>query len=211
MNGSGLPFRYRDVRALPLGIVTAEPDYDSTLSQRLEQELTNWKSSTDPALAALRSTLDRVEGRMRSLLSGHDLDRALEFLRPPTSDVIGSTLAPNSLPDPAARSVREMLGMSQQLDAIDDPAQGLALGERIARRAHEVAQAMDQLLSALDPAEAISKAWHRVLAYASELVKNAVARIRQFALRIGVSSVAITLASLPPELSVTFTFGGGAS
>lgn len=200
--------RYRDVPPAPPGAVTPEVEYDRTLTQRLEHELATWTAATDPAFAALKSTLDRIETRLRNLLSGHDLERALAFLRPPTfgeSAAGGSSALPH---DPAARSLKQMLGMSRELDGVDDPVQGLTLGERVARRTHEVARALEPILEALDGGEAIATAWRRLLAYASELVKNAVTRIREFAVRIGVTSVAITLSSVPPEFSVTFTFGG---
>lgn len=185
------------------------PEYDATLTQRLREELDRLEASGASALGALTSAVDRIERRARSLLSGHDLDRLLDFLHPPLPETASPPPVPSGIhaAHPMVRSLTEMLGLSRQLDGVDDPTRGLSVGEHVARRAHALARALDGALAALDPAEAAAKALHRLLSYASELVRNAVARIRQFALRLGVTSFSVTLASVPPELSVTFTFG----
>lgn len=187
--------------------MAAEPEYDLTLTVRLLDELAHLEPATGPAAEALRSAVDRIEGRLRTFLAGHDLDRALALLRPaPAAARDGTGEGPRPV-GPLGAPLLDLLAMSRQLDQVDETTQGLAIGEHVARRAHETARALDGVLKALDPAEGIAKAFHRVLAYASELLRNALARIRQYARRLGVTSVSVTLASLPPEVSITFSFG----
>ena len=187
--------------------MAVEPEYDLTLTRRLEDELSHLEPATGPTAQALRTALDRIEARLGTFLAGHDLDRALTLLRPaPAEDSAGTGVAPRPT-GPLAAPLLELLAMSRQLDQVDATTQGLAIGEHVARRAYEAARALDGVLKALDPAEAIAPAFHRILAYASELIRNAIARIRQFARRLGVTSVSVTLASLPPEVSITFACG----
>lgn len=108
-----------------------------------------------------------------------------------------------------SRSASEMIELSGQLDSATEPTRALAIGEHVARRAHEVAHTLEALLSAVDPGDPLSDPLHHLIAFASELLRNALARIREFAKTLGISSVSVTLATFPPEFEITFTFGSG--
>ncbi|MGI0132301.1 MAG: hypothetical protein ACREDK_04325 [Thermoplasmata archaeon] len=183
--------------------------YDGTLTQRLRDERATFGPPTDAALEAWKALVERAETRLRTLLSGHDLDRALVLLRPPSTGALPpeSRTSPVRVTHPAVRVLDDLLAWSEQLDRTAEPVHGLTIGEQVARWAHSAARALNDVLRALDPVDAAARSVRRVLDLASELVHNALARIREFARHLGVTSTSITFASTPPELSITFTFG----
>lgn len=188
----------------------AEP-YDPTLTDRLREGLATLANPPEPSRETMRAAFGRLEARVRSLLPAPEVERVLAVLHPTSSSEAPSPLPTTAVrtPEPMSRSASEMMELSRQLDAVSEPTQALAIGERVARRAHEIARGVDGLLTAMAPGELLSDPLHRVLAFASELLRNALARIRQFAAALGVSSVSVTLATLPPEFEITFTFGPG--
>jgi hypothetical protein len=191
--------------------VSAAEQYDPTLTDRLREGLAALADPPESNRETTRAAFGRLEARIRSLLPAPEVDRVLALLHPAsTSDATspGPTTAVRT-PEPMSHSASEMLELSRQLDAVSEPTQALAIGERVARRAHEIARGLDSLLTATAPGDLLSEPLHRMLAFASELVRNALARIRQFAAALGVSSVAVTLATFPPEFEITFTFGPG--
>lgn len=180
--------------------------YDSTLTGRIREGWADLDSSTEVHRESLRAALERVEQRLRSLLPGPEVDRVLSLIRPRSQSGEAPAPSPRAV-GPMSRSASEMIELSAQLDAEQEPPRALAIGEHVARRAHEVAHTLETLLSTADPGEPLRDLIHRLLAFASELLRNALARIRQFASALGVSSVSVTLATIPPEFSITFTFG----
>ena len=93
--------------------------------------------------------------------------------------------------------------MSSRLDQTEEPSEGLAVVESVARRAHELLRMIDGLLPALRPAEILTGPFHRLSAYLGRPVKNVVARIREFAKRIDATSFSIVFTILPPSFPVT--------
>ncbi|MCI4362917.1 MAG: hypothetical protein L3K13_01235 [Thermoplasmata archaeon] len=188
--------------------MVAAEQYDETLTGRIRDGVATIEATPEASRETMREALERVERRVRALLPSLEVERVLSLLHPaaPPGEPRADRVTPSRGTDPFSRSASEMLVLSGQLDTVGDPAQALTIGEHVARRAHELGRTLDRMLSALDSGELLSKPLHQLLAYASELIRNAIARIRQFAAALGVTSVAITLASLPPEFSITFTF-----
>ena len=79
--------------------------------------------------------------------------------------------------------------------------------ETVARRTHEIGRLLEGLSSALDPADAITDAFHRLAALVSRLLRNAVARLKAFGALLGVTSFSIAFAVPPPQVWLTFNFG----
>jgi hypothetical protein len=186
------------------------PEYDAALSTRIRTELREMSGPSKESHSELTGLLARLEGEFRHLLAEPDRrEKTLAFLRgapggPPTP---GATSPP--VGDPVRRSLEEMATMSSRLDTTTDPSEGFSFAEGVARRAHELARALDGALSALNPSEAISSAFHRLGALLSRLIRNAVAKMREFARLLGVSSFSLAFASDPPCVTATFTFGSG--
>ncbi|MCI4346525.1 MAG: hypothetical protein L3K07_07235 [Thermoplasmata archaeon] len=188
--------------------MVAAEQYDDTLTGRIRDGAAAMEATPESSRETMREALERVERRIQSLLPTLEVDRVLSLLHPAASPG-GSTadrVGPVRGTEPMSRSASEMLTLSRQLDEVQDPTQALTIGEHVARRAHELARTLDRMLSVLDSGELLSQSLHALLAYASQLIRNAIARIRQFAAALGVTSVAITLSTLPPEFSITFTF-----
>jgi hypothetical protein len=191
---------------------TATP-YDASLTPRLSDELELLRREEERSVDGVRRAIERVESRLRELPGGREVARWLAGLRPSEPAAGRPDPSVTTGAHPASVPLRQLHGLSRQLDAVDHPGRGLAVGDHAARSAQELAGIVGHVLGALDPAEEVAKVLHRVLGYVSEVVRNALVRVRQFGEYLGVSSVAIGLATLPPELTVTFTFsrdGGGA-
>ena len=184
------------------------PEYDPALSDRIRTELSALGGPSEERRSQLAGLVARLEGDFRHLVSAPGgREPTLAFLRgvpggPPTvtSPPVG---------DPVRRSLEEMAAMSSRLDTTTDPSEGFSFAEGVARRAHEIARAVDGALSALDPKEAIGSAFHHLGALLSRLIRNAVAKMREFARLLGVSSFSLAFASDPPCVTATFTFGSG--
>lgn len=99
--------------------------------------------------------------------------------------------------------------MSSRLDSAAEPSEGFSVAETVASTAHEWAHIVEGFLSALDPSDAISSRFHRLVAYLGQLIRNAVAKMQAFAKLLGVSSFSVAFATAPPNVTVTFTFGTG--
>ena len=185
-------------------------EYDPTLSARIRSELDSLASTSDDRRSQLAGLIARLEGEFHRLLSEPNRrERTLGYLRGATVPPLAARAPAPGDGDPVRRSLEEMSAMSSRLDSASDPSGGFAFAEGVARRAHEIAQAVDGALSALDPKEAISAAFHRLVTLLSDLIRNAVAKMRAFARLLGVSSFSLAFASDPPCLTATFTFGNG--
>jgi hypothetical protein len=188
----------------------SSPEYDASLSARIQAELSRVSGPSPESRSALAGLIARLEGEFRHLLSEPDRrEKTLAFLRGTSSGTPPPSGGSPPVGDPVRRSLEEMATMSSRLDTATDPSEGFSFAEGVARRAHEIARALDGALSALDPAEAISSAFHRLGALLSRLIRNAVAKMRDFAKLLGVSSFSLAFASDPPCVTATFTFGGG--
>jgi hypothetical protein len=198
---------YTDV-SLPLFLAMVT-DYDPSLTSRIQAELDRVGALTEEEQGQLTRLIERLEDEFRSLVSDPSRrDRTLAFLRSPSG--FGARVG-RAHPDggPLRRALHEMVDLSTRLDRTSDPTEGFAVAESVADRAHLVAHTVEGFLGALDPADAISSGFHRLAAFISQLIRNAVNKMREFAEMLHVSSFAVTFATVPPQVSVTFTFGGG--
>lgn len=186
------------------------PDYDPSLSDQIRTEL----SAASGGAGESRPGLGAVIGRLESDL-GHPLsdsgrrERILAFLHGAPSDRPPPSGSPPADRGPVTRALQEMSSMSLRLDSAPGGPDGFSVAVGVARRAHELAWLVDGAISALDPKDAIAAAFHRLAALLSRLIGNAVAKLREFAKRLGVSSFSLAFASDPPCVTATFTFGGG--
>ena len=191
----------------------AAPDtYDASLTVEIRRALEGLAEATDEERSRLAELIGRVEERIRSLRPAADrLERTLAFLRGPPFPGASNVGPSEPRPDPVRRTLAEMAELSGRLDAGTEPTTGFFAAEGVARRAHELAHAVSGALEALDPTDLLADGFHRVMGFLSRLLRNAVARIRAFARALGIASFSVALSSLPPEVTVTFTFGMGDS
>jgi hypothetical protein len=184
-------------------------EYDGALSAQIQSELTAWGGPTPERRSQLAALIAHLEGDLRHLISHAETrEKTLDFLKGPPGTPGGPAAGSVAGDDPVRRSLEEMASMSSRLDTTTEPSEGFSFAEGVARRAHEIARALDGALAALDPKEAISSAFHRLGALLSRLIQNAVAKMRAFAKLLGVSSFSVAFASDPPCVTATFTFGG---
>ena len=188
----------------------AAPGYDASLSAQIRTELNALGEPTPESRSQLTGLIARLEGEFRHLLADPGgREKTIAFLRGSPVGVSPLGAPPPPAGDPVRRSLQEMAAMSSRLDTTTDPSEGFSFAEGVARRAHEIARAVDGALSALDPKEAIGSAFHHLGALLSRLIRNAVAKMREFARLLGVSSFSLAFASDPPCVTATFTFGSG--
>jgi hypothetical protein len=188
------------------GMATADP-YDGSLTRRIQDELDRSGGPSDQERAQLRRLVERLEGEFRHLIAEPDRrDRTLAFLQ---SHATRGGLAPLvASPGPLGGTLREIADLSSRLDSSADPSEGFALAESVADRAHQIAHTVEGFLGALDPADAITNDFRRLVGLVSQLIRNSVAKMQAFARLLHVSSFSVTFATMPPQVSVTFTFGG---
>ncbi len=186
--------------------MSAPAEYDTELSERIRGALSGLAPSGRSALGSILEELERLERQVRArVVEPGERDRQLAFLGRGSTGEGGSGL----VRDPARRALSDMLDLSQRLDRTAEPDEGLAISEHVLRRAHGLARTVEGILAALDPADLLAESFGHLLGLLSRLVRNALARLRAFAARLGITSVSVTFASLPPELSVTLSFGTG--
>jgi hypothetical protein len=188
----------------------ATPSYDPGLSADIRTELNALTSTAPEQPSEVAALISRIEGKLRHLFpDAVRLEGTIAFLKGAQGSVFRPSSASEGPEGPVRRSMSELAALSGRLDSTTDPSTGFTLAQGVARRAHEIARTVDGLLAALDPKEAITGAFHRLMALLSRLIQNAVARIREFGRRIGVSSFSLAFASDPPCVTATFTFGNG--
>gem|GEM_PF-2851299 len=189
--------------------MAADPEYDATLTARIRAELDEMGAPTAKEGSELERLIDRLDGEFRRLFADPSRQkRTAEFLRAPAGTSRPGAGLPGSSADPVRRTLGEIATMSSRLDSTTDASEGFAVAESVARRAHELSHTIEGFFSALDPAEAITTGFRRLGTLLSQLIRNAIAKLRAFARLLGISSFSIAFATLPPEFTVTFTFGG---
>lgn len=156
--------------------------YDADLTTRIRAEFGQLARAAPEEASELARLWDRLNGEFQGLRSG-----------------AGST---RPLPGPLG----EIAELSARLDTAEDPSEGFVLAEGVADRAHRLAQTLEGFRAALDPAPAITDAFHRLAGLLSQLIRNALEKMRAFAHLLHVSSFTVTFASTPPQVSVAFTF-----
>jgi hypothetical protein len=184
-----------------------DPDgYDSDLTTRIRAELDQLTQAAPGEANELARLWGRLNGDFRSILSDPiRRDRIAAFLKVPSPGLPAASPTSSSarpLPGPLG----EIAELSARLDGVEDPSEGFVLAESVADRAHLLAHTVEGFRAALDPAAAITDAFHRFAALLSQLIRNAVEKMREFAHILKVSSFTVTFASTPPQVSVSFTF-----
>lgn len=194
--------------AIPPVTMASDSEYDPTLTRRAQADLEAMGVPSAEERSELSTLFRRLEGDLQRRLSDDTWrERTLGYLGGPQSGKADSRGEGASEGEPIRRTLKEVVGMSARLDALSDPSEGLAAAQTAAERAHTLAHTVEGLLSALDPADAITSAFRRLIAYLGQLLRNALARIKEYAKRLGVSSFSVALSSAPPGITVTFTFG----
>lgn len=182
-------------------------EYDSSLTNRIRTELEQSGGPTGEERGEISRLVGRLEGEFRQLLADPDRRiRTLSFLGGPPTDVV--TTMPQQSAGPFRAALREIADLSSRLDRSADPSEGFTLAESVADRAHQIGHTIEGFLTALDPADAITRGFHRLVVLVSQLIRNAVAKMREFAHLLHVSSFSVTFATTPPQVSVTFSFEG---
>jgi hypothetical protein len=190
--------------------MTPGEEYDRTLSDQIRQELGSLGPPSPDHRSQLAALIARLEHEFRSFLSDPARrSRTLDFLRGSAEGTPSGGGPDASVGEPVRRSLEEMSSMSSRLDSVSDASQGFSFAEGVVRRAHEIARDLDGALAALDPKQEIAAEFHRLALLVSRLIRNAVAKLREFARLLGVSSFSLAFASDPPCVTVTFTFGSG--
>jgi hypothetical protein len=187
-------------------LMSYPPDYDDKLTDDLHSELASLKEVSVEETSEMGRLVERLDGEFRKLFEDPPhRDRVMAFLK-------GITQAPALASAPSKGPVRdtliEMASMSSRLDQTEEPSEGLATAESVGRRSHELVHTIESFLPALRPTEIITGLFHRVSAYLSRLIKNVVAKIREFAKRIDATSFSIGFTIPPPSFTVTINFGG---
>jgi hypothetical protein len=186
--------------------MAAVQEYDSGLTSRIRAELERTGTPTDQERDQLRRLVERLEGEFHHLVTEPARrERTLAFLERPRAGI--GAARPTTSAGPVGGTLREIADLSARLDASADPSEGFALAEGVADRAHQIGHTVEGFLSALDPADAITSRFHGLVALVSQLIRNAVAKMREFARLLHVSAFSVTFATTPPQVSVTFTFG----
>jgi hypothetical protein len=187
--------------------MAAADTYDGSLTNRIKAELDQLGGASDQEQAQLRRLIGRLEGEFRHLIQDPPRrERTLAFLVGPGSK--GPAGAEPSGPSvgPLRGALNEIADLSARLDGTSDPSEGFAVAESVADRAHQIGHTVEGFRAALDPAEALTDGFHRLTAFLSQLIRNAVAKMQAFARLLHVSSFSVTFATMPPQVSVTFTF-----
>jgi hypothetical protein len=184
-----------------------DPDgYDSDLTTRIRAEIDRLAQPPAGEAGELARLWGRLNGEFRSILSDPiRRDRIAAFLKvqsPGSPAASPSSGAARPLPGPLG----EIAELSARLDGVEDPSEGFVLAESVADRAHLLAHTVEGFRAALEPAEAITDAFHRFAALLSQLIRNAVEKMRAFAHLLHVSSFTVTFGTAPPQVSVAFTF-----
>ena len=182
-----------------------ERPYDRQLTDDLNTEITARGEPTEAETHELRQLADRLEGEFRQIFEdpSHQ-DRAVGFLR---GIAHSSGAMPPASRGPLRDTLVEIASLSARLDQTAEPSEGLAAAERVGRRAHELAHTIESLIPALRPSDAITGFIHRLSAFLSRLLDNVVARIREFAKRIGATAFTIDVSFPPPSFTIGLTFG----
>ncbi len=182
-----------------------ERPYDRQLTADLHAEITAWGEPSEAETQELRQLLGRLEGEFRSILedSAHP-DRIVGFLRGIPPGTGGLRAASKG---PVRDTLVELVSLSSQLDQTVEPAEGFASAERVGHRAHELVHTIERLIPALRPSDGITGLIHDLSAFLARLIGNVVARIREFAKRIGATAFSIDFSFPPPSFSVGLIFG----
>jgi hypothetical protein len=185
-------------------------DYDGSLTTRIQGELDRWGRPDPDSQKQLARLIARLEGDFRAFLADPGRrERTLAFLKDSSSK--RDPPAPRGTAPPTGpipRVLAEAAALSARLDQPADPSEGFSLAESVAQRAHEIAHSVEGFLDALDPADGLSDGFRRLGTLLSQLIRNAVERMREFARVLGVSSFSVTFGTAPPQISVTFNFAG---
>jgi hypothetical protein len=192
--------------------MTDAPAYDEGLSQRIEAELQLLQVlGGGPRGHEIREFFGRIELRLGDLF-GREPDSISESPLPPvvsTAATVGPpAVRPSAPPRSIPRWLREILGWSKALDLATDPADGLALAQSVVIRVQSISARLYHVVSLLDPSAELASHFHRFYTFLSQLLKNALVKVRKFAEHLGVTSVQVLFQSTPPDISVTFTFSG---
>ncbi|MCI4352633.1 MAG: hypothetical protein L3K14_04515 [Thermoplasmata archaeon] len=188
--------------------MATEPDYDAALTSRIQAELDGMGGPLPEERSRVGVLIGRLEGDFRSLISEPTRrEKTLAFLRGPAAAGVRPTTA-SSGPSagPLRGALNQMVSLSTRLDQSTDPAEGFSLAESVAQQVHEISNIVEGFLPSLDPADAMAGGFHRLVALMSQLIRNAVAKMRTFANLLGVSSFSVTFYTTPPQVSVTFNF-----
>lgn len=185
-----------------------QPDYDGSLTSRIQAELDGMGESTLEERNWIGGLIGRLEGEFRALLAEPARrERTLAFLRGPVTEGPRSATAPSApAAGPLRASLKEIATLSTRLDQTTDPSEGFSVAESVAQRVHDLANVVEGFLPSLDPADAMAGGFERLVALMSQLIRNAVAKMRTFAHLLNVSSFSVTFYTTPPQVSVTFNF-----
>ncbi|MCI4328510.1 MAG: hypothetical protein L3K01_00310 [Thermoplasmata archaeon] len=176
--------------------------YDTDLTTRIRAEFDERSLAAPEEASELARLWGRLNGEFQGLLSDPiRRERIRALLQPPSS---GTPSAGSARPLPGL--LGEIAELSARLDGSDDPSEGFVLAESVADQAHLLAHTVEGFRAALDPAAAITDAFHRFAALLSQLLRNAIEKMRAFAHLLHVTSFTVTFASTPPQVSVAFTF-----
>lgn len=188
--------------------MAAETEYDASLTDRLRAELDGMGDSSPEEDSRIGRLIGRLEGEFRTLISEPARrERTLDFLRGPgRPGPPPATVPSKAAVGPLRRALNEMVTMSSRLDQATDPSEGFSLAESVAQQGHEMAYVVEGFLSALDPMDTTAGRFHRLVTFLSQLIRNAVAKMRAFAHLLHVTSFSVTFATTPPGIAVTFNF-----
>ena len=112
--------------------------------------------------------------------------------------------------DPLLReALSELIDWSRRLDLETDPTRGFGLAQAATLRAQTLSERARLMLTSSPLATRFEGGLADLLAHLAGLMRNALVRMQEFAHELGVESFSVTVASTPPGVSVTFTFGRG--
>jgi hypothetical protein len=188
--------------------MAAEGGYDTSLTDRIQAELDGMGEVSSQERNRVVALIDRLKTDLGELISEPSRrDRMVAFLRGATPSTTGSDSGSDSR-SPVRQALKRMVSLSTDLDRSSDPSEVFGVAETVAQQVHEIAFLAEGTFNVLEPKDAIAASFHRLATLCSQLIKNAVAKMKSFAKLLDVTSFSLAFATTPPSVTLTFNFGG---